>query len=188
MFKYITKTIVFTAFIIMLSSCSDFLEIENPSAVTDEFYNTKTGQEKLLVDIYNRCRNIYNTGELQYYGTDLYMAITESPNERMFNGYDESFNSTAGVIGGYWSNLYKIIQESNIVINRCDPNLEGMTESDYDLMMGQAQFFRALAYYYLIETFGPVPLLTQEQDEIITETERTNEAEIYQFMIDELTH
>ena len=34
--------------ICLLSGCSDFLDSYNPSAVTDDFYNTKEGQKKLL--------------------------------------------------------------------------------------------------------------------------------------------
>ncbi len=32
--------------ICLLSGCSDFLDSYNPSAVTDDFYNTKEGQQK----------------------------------------------------------------------------------------------------------------------------------------------
>jgi hypothetical protein len=184
--KYILKSIVVLAFIPFLTACEDFLDIYNPSAITDDFYDTKTGQERLLADTYSRFRSVYNTGELQYYGTDLYMAITEGPNERMFNGYDQSFNSTAGVVGGYWSNLYKIVQQSNILLNRASPEIEGMSESDYTSMTAQSRFLRVLAYYYLVETFGPVPLLTMEEDDIITEVARTSEADVYAFMIEEL--
>ncbi|NPA37326.1 MAG: RagB/SusD family nutrient uptake outer membrane protein, partial [Chlorobi bacterium] len=156
------------------------------SVATDDLYNSKKGQEKLLVDIYSKFRNVYNTGELQYYGTDLYMAITESPDERMFNGYDASFNSTAGIIFPYWNNLYKIVQETNILLNRCNPDEEGMTTDDYNSIIAQGKFQRVLAYYYLVETFGPVPLLTEENATIITEVERTPEENIYEFMISEL--
>ena len=33
--------------ICLLSGCSDFLDSYNPSAVTDDFYNTKEGQQKV---------------------------------------------------------------------------------------------------------------------------------------------
>lgn len=186
MTKTINKILVF-GLSLMMVGCSDFLDIDNPSAITDDFYNTKTGQEKLLVDVYGLCRNIYNTGDLQYYGTDLYMAIGEGPNERMYNGYDKSFNSTAGVVGGYWSNLYKIAQESNILIGRCSLDIEGMTEDEYESLTVQARFLRVLSYYYLVETFGPVPLLIEESTEIITQSERAPEEDVYAFMLDELS-
>ena len=47
--------------ICLLSGCSDFLDSYNPSAVTDDFYNTKEGQKKLLTDINARYRNVFNT-------------------------------------------------------------------------------------------------------------------------------
>lgn len=181
--KYITLGIVIS---LLAASCSDHLEVYNPSSITDDFYNTKEGQEALVVDIYSKYRDVFNTGELQYYGTDLYMAITESPNERMFNGYDASFNSTAGVVGPYWSNLYKIVQETNILLSRSSLDTEGMTESDFKALKAQGTFLRALAYYYLVETFGDVPLYTTEQTSIISEATRTAESEVYNFIITDL--
>ena len=168
-------------------NCSDNLEIDNPSAVTDDFYNSKLGQEKLLIDIYSKYRSVFNTGELQYYGTDLYMAITESQNERMFNGYDSSFNSTAGVVGSYWSNLYKIVQESNTLLSRSSLETEEMTLDYYNEITAETRVLRAFAYYYLVETFGAVPFYTTEQSEVITDVERTPENEIYKFIIEDLT-
>lgn len=172
---------------ITFHSCSDFLQTQNPSNVTDEFYDTKVGQEKLLGDIYYRFRSVYSTGGLQYYGTDLYMAITESSVERMFNGYDASFNSTASLVQDYWTVLYKIVQESNILLNRTKLTTEDMTEDDYYSITSQGRFLRVLACYYLVETFGPVPFYTDEQSEIITSVVRTPESDIYQFMISELS-
>lgn len=187
MINYNKKFVLVIIVILLIQGCSNFLEENNPSSVTDDFYNTKTGQEKLVVDIYTRFRDVFSTGELQYFGTDLYMAVTESPNERMFNGYDASFNSTADVVSSYWSNLYKIVQESNILLNRMSLDEDDITEDEYNTMTAEARFMRVLAYYYLVETFGPVPLYTEESDEIITEVERTSEQTIYAFMIDELT-
>lgn len=169
--------------VLLLSSCSDFLDSYNPSAVTDDFYNTKEGQQKLLVDINTRYRKVFNTGDLQYYGTDIYMAISEDPAERMFNGYDKTFNSTAPVVGDYWKVLYKIVQECNILLNRCTPAIAG---NEYTSLTVQARFFRVLAYYYLVETFGPVPLLTEENTGIIQKVERSSEEAVYDFMIGEL--
>ncbi|SMO89440.1 Starch-binding associating with outer membrane [Saccharicrinis carchari] len=181
--KYITIGIFIS---LMGSACSDHLEVYNPSSISDDFYNTKEGQQALLVDIYSKYRNVFNTGDLQYYGTDLYMAITEGPNERMFNGYDASFNSTAGVVGPYWNNLYKIVQEANTLLTRCSMDTEGMTIYEYNSLKAQGTFLRALAYYYLAETFGDVPLYTTEQKTIITETTRTVESEVYDFIITDL--
>ncbi|WP_316837242.1 RagB/SusD family nutrient uptake outer membrane protein [Pedobacter nutrimenti] len=168
---------------ISFGGCKKFIDPETPSIITDKFYNTKEGQEKLLVDIYAQYRGVFNTSELQYYGTDLYMAIGEGPVEKMFNGYDKTFNSTAPVVGGYWKNLYKIVQESNTLLSRCTPAIAG---GDYNKITAQGRFLRVLAYYYLVETFGPVPFYDKEQTEVIETATRTPEQAIYTFMISEL--
>lgn len=185
--KKTLKHILYISFLgVVLSGCSDFLQTKNPSEITDEFYNTLTGQEALLTDIYSQYRSVFSTGELQYYGTDLYMAVTESSDEKMFNGYDASFNGTAGVVESYWSTLYKIVQESNILLNRTKLTTEGMTEDEYNSIIAQGRFLRVMAYYYLVETFGPVPFYTEENTTVIKSVTRTDESDIYDFMISEL--
>ena len=39
-----------------ISGCGKYLDIYNPSAVTTEYYNTKIGQEKLVVELYIQLR------------------------------------------------------------------------------------------------------------------------------------
>lgn len=168
---------------LVCGGCTEFLTADNPSAITDQYYNTLDGQQRLLTDMYSKYRTVYSTGQLQYYGTDMYMAVTESPDEKMFGGYDKSFNSTAGVVGPYWSTLYKIVQEGNTLLNRCTPEVAG---DQYAGITAQGRFLRALAYYYLVETFGPVPLLTEENTGLIESAERTSEENIYAFMVSEL--
>ncbi|RFS20237.1 RagB/SusD family nutrient uptake outer membrane protein [Chitinophaga silvatica] len=168
------------------TGCSKFLDTANPSYTTEDLYKTKTGIDKLLIDIYSKLRNHYNTGQLQYWGTDIYMAAEDNPDSKMFNAYDKSFNSTAGIVGGYWNNLYKMVQEANMLLARIKPDMEGMNTASYNATVAETKFLRALAYYYLVETFGPVPLLTTETTDPITTVERTSETAIYDFLVAEL--
>lgn len=169
-----------------LSGCNDFLDIYNPSANTTDYYDTKEGQEKLILDLYSRYRTVFSEGNLQYFGTDMYLACDESPNSAQFDGYNKDLSGLSGVVPGYWNVLYKVVQESNILLNRCTPEIAG---TEYNKMVAKATFFRAMAYYYLVETFGPVPLLTEENtdvDKVITKVTREEESVIYDFMITEL--
>lgn len=181
--KLYTSKVVIAVMSILILSCSDFLEIDNPTVVTDDYYDTKEGQERLIMDMYSQYREVYSNGVLQFYGTDMYTGVGEGMNERMFNGYDKTFNSTAGVVPEYWKVLYKIVQEGNTLLNRCSEEVAG---TDYGRMTAEARFMRALAYYYLVETFGPVPLLTDEVSDIILQATRVSEEELYSFIITEL--
>lgn len=168
---------------LVLNSCDSFLEIDNPSAVTDAYYDTKDGQERLIMDMYSHFREVYSNGVLQYYGTDIYTGIGEGMNERMFNGYDKTFNSTAGIVPEYWKTLYLIVQEGNTLLNRCNETISG---EETARMRAEATFLRTLAYYYLVETFGPVPLLKEEVTDVIKSVTRESEESMYEFMITEL--
>ena len=170
-----------------LGGCNDFLDIYDPAVVTPEYYNTKEGQEKLIVNLYARYRSVFTTYVLQYLGTDMYMSCDESPTAAQFNGYNADLSGLSGTIDSYWATLYKIVQESNILLNRCTPEIAG---DDYDQMVAKGRILRSMAYYYLVETFGGVPLLTEENtsaSNIITEVTRASEKDIYGFIVEELT-
>lgn len=177
---------VFLLGTLFFSGCDDFLDIYNPSAVTTDYYDTKKGQEKLVVDMYEKCRTLFNTSTLQFLGTDMYMSCDESPLSAQFNGYSKDLSGLSPVIGDYWNLLYKIIQESNILLHRCTPEIAG---DQYNALIAQGHFFRAMAYYYLVETFGPVPLLIEENTDVenmIKVVTRESEEKIFKFIIDEL--
>lgn len=180
-------TILFVAFTLFLAaSCRDILDPSNPATVTDEFYNTKQGQEKLIINLLSRYRSVYTQYNLQCLGTDMYLSCDESPLSVQLNGYGTELSGLSPEIEGYWSLLYKIVQECNILLNRCSEETSG---ADYASFVAQGRFFRALAYYYLVETYGGVPLLKDENTDannIIRKVTRESEAEIYKFIIDEL--
>lgn len=171
----------------LATGCNKILDTKNPSYTTDEFFNTKQGVEKLLIDVYSKLRSHYNTSKVQYWGTDIYLAADDNPDARMFNAYDNTFNSTAGVVGGYWNNLYKMVQEVNILLNRMKPEMAGLSAAEFTTINAEARFLRSFAYFYLVETFGGVPLLVEESTTPITSVTRASEADIYSFIIEELT-
>ncbi len=187
--KFLRNSIGVGAFILgtlLFSGCNDFLDIYNPSAVTTDYYDTKKGQEKLVIDMYEKCRTLFNTSTLQFLGTDMYMSCDESPLSAQFNGYSKDLSGLSPVISDYWNLLYKIIQESNILLHRCTLEVAG---DEYNTLIAQGHFLRAMAYYYLVETFGPVPLLTEENtdvDNMIKVVSRDSEEKIFKFIIDEL--
>lgn len=180
------KLYILLAMMITASGCKKHLDIYNPSDVTTDYYNTKLGQEKLVVDLYQRYRSVFNTSTLQFLGTDMYMAVDESPVSAQFNGYSQELSGLSPEINNYWSVLYKVVQQSNVLLNRCTVETAG---TSYVSLMAQERFLRAMAYYYLVETFGPVPLLLKENtrpEDLITTVTRESEEKVYDFMISEL--
>ena len=59
-----------------------------------------------------------------------------------------------------WSDYYKGIRKSNIILARIGTNSD-LTESDRQDYTGRAYFLRAYFYYSLVRLYGPVPILPE---------------------------
>lgn len=59
-----------------------------------------------------------------------------------------------------WSGYYSSIRRANLVFANID-NIEGLSESQRNNVLGQAHFFRAYVYASLIKEFGDVPYVTE---------------------------
>lgn len=80
-----------------------------------------------------------------------------------------------------WENCYKVINISNAVIKYIG-SIDMDNKAQYE---GEARFFRALNYFYLVKMLGDVPMMTEptEDADQITYPTRTAVAEIYSKVI-----
>ncbi|MDT0677884.1 RagB/SusD family nutrient uptake outer membrane protein [Autumnicola musiva] len=97
-----------------------------------------------------------------------------------------SYGPTNGVVTGVWTSRYEAIRRANIFFNNIDDVTE-MTEEQRESLKAQGRFIRALHYFYLIDLYGDVPLITDEIsiEESLT-LERTDESTVLSFIYDEL--
>ncbi len=142
--------------ILMTSSCSKILE-ENPrSNVTPEVFATPQGILGALSGVYNSLRGAWGTEGFtinQMAGTDEYLMGGSAQNQRVFtyNGLTSSdFN------GGF--GLYSSINVLNGVLEK-GPSA-GLDAATLKMYIGQSYFLRAYIYFYLVQTFGNIPLNT----------------------------
>ncbi|WP_420148779.1 RagB/SusD family nutrient uptake outer membrane protein [Spirosoma sp.] len=147
-----------------LYSCSDFLEETNKNTVTAEgFYKTAEGIESLV----NAC---YAPTRIWYGKTVGYLLTEAGTDELLFgntaNGaypyydYNSNLQATEGGLIFVWKSFYRGINACNTAIARIkesplSDNLKAARE-------GEVRFLRAFYYYHLVETFGNIPLRTQE--------------------------
>lgn len=84
-----------------------------------------------------------------------------------------------------WATEYTYIRFANLVFANID-QIEEISQSDKDNILGQAHFFRAYIYFQLIKQFGDVPYVTEpldlEDQEGIT---RTSWSEVYGHVMDD---
>lgn len=182
--------------IFALTSCSkDFLNQEDPNAVTIENY-FKTENDVLLAvnGLYQALRSGSTTGE----GSTLYNE------ERSDNAGRDDNQSNAGepfqfndfsllpsntYLKTHWSTMYDAISRCNVLLSNIDKVTFG-EEALKERYKTEAKFVRALLYFDMVRKFGDIPLAvveitTQEQGEELAYREK--EAVVYDQIVKDLS-
>lgn len=188
------KKIIISLFVGLLgaTSCSDFLD-ENPkSSLTDIDYYKTEAQARANINYLYR---IGVTGRLSnaisaYMGPDV--SVTGMLTGYFDNSYEgqeaickyarlltrqEHTNELSRYADNIWDNCYEAINITNNAIHGI-PNIK-MDHSDAEILLGEAKFFRAFNYFYLVKTFGDVPLLLEPSTLKNLYPSRTPVAEVY---------
>ncbi|MDX3916131.1 MULTISPECIES: RagB/SusD family nutrient uptake outer membrane protein [Olivibacter] len=175
--------------LLCMQACKkDFLD-ETPRSVLNPvtFYVDETALNAGLNAAYADLRPIYGENEepfrLTILGTDIY-THGKGTQGLPFNIYDPDLNAFSSEVNFIWSNCYKIINVCNTV-NASAENID-MDEQKKLQIVAEARFIRALAYYWLVQQFGDVPLKLNPTVTVETEAERTPTPQVYEAMIADL--
>lgn len=94
---------------------------------------------------------------------------------------------------GNWGDFYGNILNFNMLISKLEGGLSFLSKEKTDYYLGQAHGMRAWYYFYLLRTWGGVPLVTEPKiangttDVIELQTARSTEEEIMNFLKQEIT-
>jgi starch-binding outer membrane protein, SusD/RagB family len=173
------------AFLINVTSCKKLL-VENPkSSIVPSFLSTQAGLADGIAGVYNDMRSSYGTEgfELtQYAGTDENLAGVSAQSNGMFSTYN---GINGGTFSGFWGTWYQDINTLNGIL-QFGPKA-GLPAATLNLYLGQAKFLRAYCYYYLVTTYGPVPLHTTFNTQATSADTRAPIADVYAQIIKDLT-
>ncbi len=171
-----------------LSACSDFLEEENKSGITnEEFYKTAAGFESLMTASYTSLRDIYGRDGsdgpwLFMAGTDMY-EISRQDVARGLMTYGELFPNDARVTS-FYKTVYAGIQNTNLGIKFIDnADLAAATKTQY---RAELHCLRALYHFLLIEQFGGIVINKEATQSAVTSIPRSSLQESYDFVISEM--
>jgi tetratricopeptide (TPR) repeat protein len=168
-----------------LSSCSNFLEEENRQSLTsNEIFQNPSSFDGLVGQIYYLARNATSLYNINHLGTDIYTrgAIVAGIDE--LNDY-VNLRPFNGSVSSAWTTNYRLIAAANVAIDRSN-EISGLTETAKSKGLGQAKFFRAFAYFNLVEQFGPVPLILNEVRSAQVDLKRVEEVEVYAQILKDL--
>ncbi len=162
-----TKKLLYTgcfmaASMLSLTSCGDFLD-EDPKGQLnpDTFYTIEddyTAGVNTLYDKVNQTQSWINPMYPQWQGDD----ITANPgsNKQACAALDafDSDGANKGVTEA-WTQHYAVIKTANLIIEGSE-KFPG-DKAKIATALGNAHFWRAYSYYYLVRVFGKLPIITK---------------------------
>jgi hypothetical protein len=171
MIKNIAKTILLSAGVLSMTSCSDFLDQTSPSEQTGQTVFESTYYTGLAVNkIYGGLTQdqTYSQYIPIIWGTNSDCELIDGLGSDASNTSSErgnmNYNTNPGWanISKLWNAMYGIIENANLVIEGVDgSSLAQGGNSDARTMLrykGEALTLRAMIYFDLIRFFGDVPM------------------------------
>lgn len=158
------KNILWVGFsVVTLISCDDYLDVEAPSAYTEEFvFGQKTEISRALNGVYAQALSgdIYGSAYQStfVYNSDVEMSINAN-DAHANDGYARfDCNERGGAIGKFWTAAYRLIEYANKFVYAAEAT-SFYAEGDVEVMqlIGEAKCLRAMAYHDLVVMFGDVP-------------------------------
>lgn len=74
-----------------------------------------------------------------------------------------SYNGDNVFVNNWWNGPFSVIAQTNLVLQKV-PGINPMDAAAKKRILGEAQFLRAWAYFYLVRLYGDVPLITAPVD------------------------
>lgn len=180
-FNYLKYGILAVVLATGTSSCEDFLDrptIDNYN--TDNYYETDDQCISGVNYLYNSPwydfqRGFIKVGEVlsgnYYWSNSPYLTFT-------VNGTDEdlvNMSYSLWAVIGHTNTVYDLLQESPA------------SESVRNQCMGECLTWKALAYFYLVRTFGDVPIIHNNTEELVNgtynEKYKVQKADVYEYII-----
>lgn len=150
----------------LITGCQKLVRVEPPvdQLTTAAVFSSDEAATAAVRGIYSEIMKINNyigNGAMTLYpglSADEITRTTTNPAEEAFQQNAVPVNSFA-LQNNLWQKGYFHIYQANAVIENLARST-GLTESLRRQLLGEARFLRAFFYFYLVNLFGPVPLVT----------------------------
>jgi hypothetical protein len=175
--KYILTFIIFS----LVVSCDDFLQEQQVSTLTQDYYNTEGGLEALIkgLYVYSRVKHEWeaNGARLIEAETDGYMSSTAAFARATGSAYGtdvsniaSNMNNFIGAANSSYAPMgtYPHVNNCNIaldLLNNVKPGKFATDSELTDIRKAEVLFLRSWAFYLISNQLGDVPLLLEPRRE-----------------------
>ena len=154
------KKYIFTAFAAaaLLTACVDLDLSPKSQGSSENWYSTAQELEFSLNALYTPW--MWYTEAWRLFPTDRW---TDDWSQRtnLYDWLGGTISTTWGEGANHWANYYKGIARANTILQSIDNAKDNLSEAQINQYAGEAKFFRASFYTYLITLFGDVPFYTE---------------------------
>ena len=184
--KIFLYSLVFVA--MFANGCKKLLEEQPRTSFDPSFFSTADGVQGGVAGIYSSFRGQWATQvwlQLFNSGTDETLRGAAADVQHWFTYNNATIKANANDYEGFWNTLFIDINTANGILQfGQSANLPAATKTQ---IFAQAKFLRAFCYYYLVTTFGQVPLHTTYNSSASAADAPAPLADIYAQIIKDLT-
>ena len=187
-YSILTAFTILTVSSLLITGCNKKL-VEDPKAslTPQTYFKTQTDLDAAVAGMYVILARDgawgFTSKMTSYFGAD---DLTTDPglNKGDFREFDRlSGSSSNGSLPNQWNGPWQAISNANNII----ANYAKVTSTDAlkNESAGNAYFIRALCYYYLVRTFGPLPIVTGPID-VASRPPRSSVDSVYAVVVADL--
>lgn len=187
-----TKTYMWILTAVLLSvGCKKFVEVGPPptalggSTIYDENSTAAGAVSGIYLTMTTDCIGGGRIGISALCGVsaDEFKLYANSSVVVVSQAYVNALQSTSAP--AVWSDLYNVIYQANLAISGISAS-SGVTIAMKNQLIGECEVVRSFCYFYLVNIYGDVPLITTPNYVVNQAVSRTPAATVYQQMITDL--
>ncbi len=178
--KSYIKYIAIAIFLLPVTSCEKYLDVEPAYAIDAEnYFNSKSDYEMALTGAYDLLQGNFLDLWIGEIASDNSIAGGESVNDT--EGLHEIDNMNHDAVN---DELRNILRWNYAGIARCNFIMEYKDKTNFDgkeQILAETRFLRAYYYFQLVKYFGGMPLIVDKRlgAEEVTQIERASAADVY---------
>lgn len=176
--------------LLALSCSEDFLDKSPKAQLTESSFFQNSQQATQAVNaIYSHLRS-FDVHVFSYIGiTDIASDDAEKGSVPGDAGFlqdinDFTFDANNGATTGIWNGYFRGVFRANQVISKIQE--VDMDENLKNRLIGEARFLRAYFYFFLVRTYGGVPIIDRPLNPDEYQQSRRSKEEVYEFIKEDL--
>jgi hypothetical protein len=190
--KILNLLLIITLINLSLSSCEKMVTVDSPITSTNgaSVYNEDVTAIAAITGVYtNMSKSTINTTN-GWLANIFYTTGLTGDELMLFNSSDATFGPYFNnnlLANGFstWSNVYKMIFVANSAIEGMSAT-SSLTPEIKNQLIGESRFIRAISYFYLVNLYGGIPLLTSTDYTVNRLLPRASTDAIYEQIIIDL--